>query len=894
MLMRSLLLAFVAAATCPLSGRRPVQLAILQDATQSMDEVCYSLFTHAAAKIVSTVSSGNPGSTWGAMSFRDKPIWPLGDLENEDYCARLETEGGFISNLTVLEDFFGRVMPSGGADPKEGQFYAIARAAASGEFAWRSDAEKLILLITDAPPHFPGDGHTEDFDFTAFTGNFDLDDDTDCLAENYPTAEQVREILRRQNIHIGFLIIDRERALDAWTWFNEFIEQDEAMVQEISATGVDVGHRFLPIYSVVKAASCIQIPTLTLPTLTLPTLALPNITLPNIGLPTLLPPANSGNATESPPNTLVVTMPIVQYPTPSGMVGEPATTVGLSESPTRPHVGGFPGHGTAITTTPAVGMASSTKPPETTTTDNGFLSKRTTTTPVGITTSFLTDEEECTITETETTVATIDQQAAAQLYACLFSAMPVAHVVTPAAVEYALHTIPYNRERPTVSPAAIVFPNSTAEVQNAVRCVRSTGFRAMPRSGSHCYASFSFGTNGDVVIDVASINGIIVDQDKELAVIGPGARLGNVWYTLFNSGGFMLPLGACTSVGIAGHVLGGGYGFYSRAFGLGSDYIVRMEVVLADGNAVNATYEGEYSDLFWALRGSGNGNFGIVTSFEFQLLRAPETYTSATITWIGDVHKEVMNAVVKWSDHAAPGISLSLAAIGNQTLLQSAYAGTLDQFWAALNPLLDMIPFEAVPFVRQSNWLESAAELSIEHMNDAGEPVGMPAVRKVPSLASLSGPNLPIRARFRPHSAFFSLDNPLNETGVETLHRVMMDGPAEYAHTLELFGGPESRINVDVDSSFPHRNTQFIFHMYVRSLEAVDLLPHFDYATQAYYDRVKPMAAHGIYANYRDYTLGEEGVSHYYTTNLERLRKIKKKYDPNEVFRFPQSIKPAE
>ena len=134
------------------------------------------------------------------------------------------------------------------------------------------------------------------------------------------------------------------------------------------------------------------------------------------------------------------------------------------------------------------------------------------------------------------------------------------------------------------------------------------------RSGGHSYEGFS--QSPDLVIDVRGMTGIKLSADKKSVSIGSGSSLGSVYKALTPSH-LAIPAGSCFPVGVAGHSLGGGFGLLGRPFGLACDSILSMEMVDASGQIRTVSAQ-ENPDLFWALRGGGNGSFGVVTNFNFR------------------------------------------------------------------------------------------------------------------------------------------------------------------------------------------------------------------------------------------------------------------------------------
>ncbi|KAE8228567.1 hypothetical protein CF326_g6495 [Tilletia indica] len=168
-------------------------------------------------------------------------------------------------------------------------------------------------------------------------------------------------------------------------------------------------------------------------------------------------------------------------------------------------------------------------------------------------------------------------------------------------------------------PLAVAFPNATRQVSDCVRCAAIHGnVPVSARSGGHSFSgSGSGGQDGALVIDLSALKSITVsDHGLRDAYVGPGARLGEVVKVLWANGQRAMTHGTCPTVGVGGHALCGGFGPLSRAWGLATDAILHMDVILSDGSfaLVNPV---EHRDLLWGMRGAGN-HFGIVTRFTFQ------------------------------------------------------------------------------------------------------------------------------------------------------------------------------------------------------------------------------------------------------------------------------------
>src|SRR5262249_2238137 len=216
-----------------------------------------------------------------------------------------------------------------------------------------------------------------------------------------------------------------------------------------------------------------------------------------------------------------------------------------------------------------------------------------------------------------------------------------------------------------------------------VRWARTHGIRIVPRSGGHSYGGYS--TTSGVIVDVSRLHAISVTAEGRAAVAA-GAHLLDV-YTALAARGRMIPGGTCPTVGIGGLTQGGGIGLSGRKFGLTCDSLLEATVVLADGSVAVANAR-QHQDLFWALRGGGGGNFGIVTRFVFRTHPASNV-TTYSLEWPWSDAKNVVQAWQQLTPHApdelAPVLNVSAAAGGGASITA---AGQFFGSEAALRSLL--------------------------------------------------------------------------------------------------------------------------------------------------------------------------------------------------------------
>ena len=158
-----------------------------------------------------------------------------------------------------------------------------------------------------------------------------------------------------------------------------------------------------------------------------------------------------------------------------------------------------------------------------------------------------------------------------------------------------------------------------------------------------------------MVLDLRNLRGISVNVGARTATIGAGAQLIDV-YSALAARGVTIPAGSCPSVGIAGHALGGGMGLAGRQFGLTADNLLSASIVTADGQLVTASAHG-HPDLYWALRGGGGGNFGVVTSLTFRVHPIPRTVAWFLVRWPASSGADALAAWQAWAPHARPQLT---------------------------------------------------------------------------------------------------------------------------------------------------------------------------------------------------------------------------------------------
>ena len=415
-----------------------------------------------------------------------------------------------------------------------------------------------------------------------------------------------------------------------------------------------------------------------------------------------------------------------------------------------------------------------------------------------------------------------------------------------------------------VRPQAVVLCRTPEDVVEAIAFARRSGIEVAVRSGGHDFAGRSSGPG--MILDLTPMHSLEVSEG--LATVGPGLRLGDLYAALAGHE-VTIPGGCGATVGIGGQALGGGLGLLGRSRGLTSDQLVAAEVVLADGRVVECD-ERRHEDLFWALRGAGAQGLGVVTRLTLRTVPEPAA-TSFHLTWPYERASALIAAWQEWSPTGPDGLAASLLlTVGGE---------------AGADPVVHLFGSMIGSEIETAALLDQF--VSVAGADPASSERAHMRYGSLKNYLAERGPGDQEDEDGRPYMKSEFFREPLPAGAVEALVELFGRGrrPGE-ARKLDFmpWGGAYNRVPVAA-TAFPHREELFLLEHSVVVPAGFDAA-----ATEAArawlsdsWELVHPSGSGGVYANFPDTDLPDEHRA-YWGGNLERVRRVKEKYDPEGVF----------
>eukprot|EP00775_Hariotina_reticulata_P011298 gene11298-11448_t len=456
------------------------------------------------------------------------------------------------------------------------------------------------------------------------------------------------------------------------------------------------------------------------------------------------------------------------------------------------------------------------------------------------------------------------------------------------------------------NPAAVIFPNTTSQVQGAVLCARKYKVQPIPRSGGNSFEALSTG-DGALVIDLSNMAAVNVNLPAMKATVQLGARMGNVYTVIYKAGqaaGKNLTClgGVWPQVGFGGLMAAGGYGSLSRMYGVLADHVTAAKVVDAQGRVLQAD-DRINPDLFFAIRGGGGGTYGIVVEATVKLIEVP-------VVALGHIHYKGLDTAVRlmdrfqrWAPRSPRELTFTYNLVRGSSEIKLYYLGKARDLRSLTFNQSGLVSLPGAQFrtiecdvLGSRGWLagQGTKPLVCKSYNVAVQQRVRPR-----------GLLLKDREASKYKSALFNAPIPLQ--GLEEIKRLLeAPGKSMYKWSVckfwklfqwKAYGGVFDDIPASFNA-FPHRKGTLMHTEFGTSFgyqnPAAAVNKDFAAEVYGYFDKAKAvLAKYESGARYNGYVSLDDNVASYFQGNYARLRRTKKKYDPENVFRNPLSVPPA-
>ncbi|XP_057961426.1 tetrahydroberberine oxidase-like [Malania oleifera] len=455
----------------------------------------------------------------------------------------------------------------------------------------------------------------------------------------------------------------------------------------------------------------------------------------------------------------------------------------------------------------------------------------------------------------------------------------------------------------TPKPLLLLTPSQESHVQAAILCSQKHGLQIRVRSGGHDYEGLSYVADVPfVVIDLVNLRSIQVDVESSTAWVQAGATIGELYYTIAEkSKTLAFPAGTCPTVGVGGHISGGGWGVLFRKHGLAADNVLDARVVDANGRVLDREAMGE--DMFWAIRGGGGGSFGVILAWKIKLVQVPPIVTICSLN--RSLEENATKLVYQWQ-HVADKFPEELFSRVSIRVVNSTQEDDKQKMirvtftFLHLGRVNELIPIMQQSFPDVGLVKDDCTERSWIESTLFGP--GIPSNASVEFLLNRT----PLDRGFIKTKSDY-VNKPIPETAWKGIWKWFLQPGLEVpAMFLTGFGGRMSEIP-ESETPFPHRAGTLYQVQYLVTWEEEGLAAskrHMDwirgfYSFMAQYVSKSPRAA---YVNYRDLDLGRNNEAYtsykrasvwgskYFMSNFKRLAEVKTRVDPGNFFRNEQSI----
>src|SRR3984957_4641745 len=434
--------------------------------------------------------------------------------------------------------------------------------------------------------------------------------------------------------------------------------------------------------------------------------------------------------------------------------------------------------------------------------------------------------------------------------------------LTPSDPEYASYLASANL-RTQLNPALRAVCKTGHAVAVMIDWVRSNNLSFGIRCGGHSYEGFS--QSRDVVIDLRSLKEITVDTTAGIVTVGTGVSLYDVYREVANEG-CAFPAGSCPTVGIAGHVMGGGHGLLARSHGLTCDVLRQVTIIDCEGSTLQATASSE-PDLFWACRGGGGGSFGIATQFVLSIFALTNFLVFGVCWKLSQSHAAgIFNAWQTWAPNAPSSITsiMKLGPAGNGLISLRCIGQSIGSEAELRNELHSLVTLET-----------------------PSSPLKIQSLSFLDGVNHFAGPLTYESVYMKAKSDY--VFSPLASSAIADLLSAIAAVPVGGIAVLcDAYGGQIGNVLV-ADTAFPRRDgTQYCIQYFSSWQNASQSGSHLANVANVY-AAMRPYLPGAAYVNYCDLDL-QNWANAYWGANLSGLSAVKAAYDANNLFRHQQSV----
>ncbi|KAJ8440828.1 hypothetical protein Cgig2_000716 [Carnegiea gigantea] len=432
----------------------------------------------------------------------------------------------------------------------------------------------------------------------------------------------------------------------------------------------------------------------------------------------------------------------------------------------------------------------------------------------------------------------------------------------------------------TLKPLYIVDPSQEPEIGAVILCSKVQGLQVRVRSGGHDYEGQSYLSRSPfVLIDLINLRQITINMEDQTAWVQSGAPLGELYFSIAQKSGVLgFPAGVCPTVGVGGHIGGGGVGALTRKYGLAADHVIDAHLVDVNGQILERKSMGE--DLFWAIRGGGGASFGVITAWKIKLVSVPSIVTVFTVhRTLEQGASKLINQWQRIADKLPEDLFIRIITQNVRRSYGVKKTTSFPELGLEANDCIEM------------SWIDSVLYF-------AGHPRGTPRE------ALLDRDHQLYKSYFKAKSDF--VNHPIPETALQQAWRRHLQIGEAYV-VMEPLGGRMNNIS-ETQIAFPHRtgnlyNIQYIVKWKVNEVKEAQKHIHWVRMLHRYMTPYVSRSPRAAYFNYRDLDLGINGINgttsylgariwgtNYFKDNFERLAKVKRQN--REINETPSYVTP--